>query len=171
MGEPLAFDALDPRSLPQPLRPHYRIVNDAGEVLAEGADLDALRQALQADIEQALDEGSDGLGHPGARFWDFGELPKTVSVGARQGATTAYPALVDRTDSVGIDLLASAKAHSSSMWAGSRRLLRLTVKAPLREMNEVMTNARLLSLTLTAHGERKESVSYTHLTLPTTPYV
>jgi len=156
IGEPLAFDALDPRSLPQPLRPHYRIVNDDGEVLAEGADLDVLRGQLQADIAQALHDGSEGVTHPGAVTWEFGSIPKTVSVGARQGATTAYPALVDRHDSVGVDLLPSPAAQSAAMWSGARRLLRLTVKAPLREMNQVLTNARLLSLTLTAHGERKE---------------
>lgn len=156
IGESLPFDALDPRSLPQPLRPHYRIVNDDGEVLAEGADLDTLRGVLQADIEQALHEGSAGITHAGATTWEFGVIPRTVSVGARQGATIAYPALVDRTDVVGIDLLPSPGAQSAAMWRGARQLLRLTVKAPLREMNQVLTNPRLLSLTLTAHGERKE---------------
>ncbi|MCL4116767.1 UNVERIFIED_CONTAM: hypothetical protein GTU68_010357 [Idotea baltica] len=156
IGESLPFDALDPRTLPQPLRPHYRIVNDAGDVLAQGADLDVLRGHLQADIEQALHDGSEGVTHTGAETWEFGTIPKTVSVGARQGATTAYPALVDRIDTVGVDLLPSASAQSAAMWSGTRRLLRLTVKAPLREMNQVLTNARLLSLTLTAHGERKE---------------
>lgn len=156
IGAQLPFDALDPRSLPQPLRPHYRIVNDAGELLAEGADLDVLRGALQADIEQALHDGSEGVTHPGATSWDFGVIPRTVSVGARQGATIAYPALADRGETVGVDLLPSPAAQSASMWRGTRQLLRLTVKAPLREMNHVLTNARLLSLTLTAHGERKE---------------
>jgi ATP-dependent helicase HrpA len=156
IGETLAFDALDPRSLPQPLRPHYRIVNNDGEVLAEGADLDRLRRDLQADIEQALHDGSDGVTHPGSTVWDFGTIPKTVSVGARQGDTIAYPALADRVDTVGVDLLSSPSAQSAAMWAGARQLLRLTVKAPLREMNSVLSNARLLSLTLTAHGERKD---------------
>jgi ATP-dependent helicase HrpA len=156
VGEPLPFDALDPRKLPQPLRPHYRVVNDTGEVLAEGADLDELRQVLRSDIEQALQAGSSGITHEGATFWDFGDLPRTVAVGARQGDTIAYPALVDRTSCVGVDLLPSESAQLAAMWTGTRRLLRLTVKAPLREMNAVLTNARLLSLTLTAHGERKE---------------
>jgi len=162
IGDPLPFDALDPRKLPQPLRPHYRIVNDTGEILAEGADLDVLRGDLKADIEQALHDGSEGVTHPGAAFWDFGTIPASVSVGARQGATIAYPALVERTHGsqeaslVGVDLLASPEAQSAAMWRGARRLLRLTVKAPLREMNAVLTNTRLLSLTLTAHGERKE---------------
>lgn len=156
IGQTLPVNALDPRSLPQPLRPHYRIVNDSGEVLAEGADLDLLRDALKADIAHALHVGSEGVTHAGATSWEFGSIPKTVSVGARQGSTIAYPALVDRTDTVTVELLPSAGAQSAAMWTGSRQLLRLTVKAPLREMNEVLTNARLLSLTLTAHGERKE---------------
>jgi len=156
IGESLPFDALDPRSLPTPLRPHYRVVNDQGEVLAEGADLDVLRDQLKADIAKALDDGSEGVTHAGANDWDFGTIPRTVSVGAKQGATAAYPALVDRTDLVGVALLQSAQAQAASMWAGARRLLRLTVKAPLREMNPELTTARLLALTLTAHGERKE---------------
>jgi len=156
IGDQLPFDALDPRTLPLPLRPHYRVVNDDGDILAEGADLDVLRTQLQQDIEQALVDGSEGVTHKGATFWDFGTIPTTVSVGARQGATIAYPALVDRTNSVGVDLLPSANDQSASMWRGARRLLRLTTKAPLREMNAVLTNERLLALTLTAHGERKE---------------
>ena len=125
-------------------------------MLAEGADLDVLRGQLQADIEKALHDGSEGVTHPGAIAWEFGSIPKSVSVRAPQGATTAYPALIDRQNSVGVDLLPSTSAQSAAMWSGTRRLLRLTVKAPLREMNQVLTNARLLSLTLTAHGERKD---------------
>jgi len=156
VGEQIAFDALDPRSLPTPLRPHYRIVNDDGDVLAEGGDLDVLREELRQDIAQALVDGSSGVTHSGATFWDFDTIPQSVSVGARQGDTTAYPALVDRGETVTIELLASRSAQSASMWRGARRLLRLTTKAPLREMNQALTTGRLLSLTLTAHGERKD---------------
>jgi len=156
VGKSLPFEALDPRALPEPLRPHYRIVNDGGDVLAEGADLDQLRARLQSDIEQALVDGSHGVTHPGATDWEFGTIPRTVSVAARQGTTTAYPALIDKTDQVGVDLLSSAQQQNTAMWGGVQRLLRLTVKAPLREMNAELNTARLLALTLTAHGERAD---------------
>jgi ATP-dependent helicase HrpA len=154
LGEQLPLDALDPRTLPPNLRPQYRIVNDNGDVLARGYDIAALRAMLASDLEQALDEGADGVTHPGAATWEFGDLPREVTVTARQGSTVAFPALVDRTDRVGVELFTTAGEQASATWHGARRLLRLTVAAPLRQMNAALDPQRMLALELTPHGER-----------------
>jgi len=153
--QPLPFEALDPRTLPPRLRPQYRVVDDDGNLLAEGPDVEALQAALDADIKQALSDGASGVTHPGATDWQFGELPARVSVGARQGATTAYPSLVDYTTSVGVELVPDEDAQRTAMWSGTRRLLRLTVASPLRAMNDALTNEQVLALPLTPHGDRK----------------
>ncbi len=154
IGERLPLDALDPRTLPANLRPQYRIVNDDGDVLARGYDISALRKMLASDLEQALDDGADGVTHDGATDWDFGELPRQVTVTSRQGSTVAFPALVDRTDRVGVELFPTAGEQATATWHGARRLLRLTVAAPLRQMNAALDPRRMLALELTPHGER-----------------
>lgn len=156
IGEQLPLDALDPRSLPPELRPHYRVLNPDGEVLARGYDIEALRSQLTDAVDQALEAGAEGITHPGATTWEFGDLPKSVTVDSLQGSTLAYPALVDRNDRVGVELFSTPEAQRQAMWAGVRRLLRITIAAPLREMNATLNNRRLLALPLTPHGERAE---------------
>ncbi|MEM7094713.1 MAG: ATP-dependent RNA helicase HrpA [Actinomycetota bacterium] len=155
LGETLPLDALDPRSLPPGLRPEYRVVNDDGDVLARGHDITQLRAALAAELDNALDAGADGITHAGATSWDFGDLPREVTVRSRQGNTLAYPTLVDRDDLVGVELVPTAAEQSRLTWHGARRLLRLTVASPLREMNAVFDPHRILALELTPHGDRK----------------
>ena len=154
LGELLPIDSLDPRTLPTPLRPLYRIVNDDGDVLAQGHDIELLRRELAADIEQALDEGAAGVTHDGATEWEFGDLPQSVTVASRQGTTLAYPALIDQGERVGVELLSTPEAQREASFRGTVRLLRLTVAAPLRAMNGFLDADRLLALERTPHGER-----------------
>ena len=159
IGETLPLDALDPRSLPPELRPNYRIVDDDGQPLAQGHDLAQLRSDLRSEVAKALTEGVDGVTHPGAVTWEFASLPRSVEVANRQGTTTAYPALVERHTTkgwvVGVDLMSTPARQRQASWLGTRRLLRLTVSAPLREMQAALTTKRMLALELTPHGERK----------------
>ncbi len=156
LGQPLPPDALDPRQLPPPLRPRYRVVDDDGDLLAEGSDLAELRTDLADEVAQALTTGATGVRHSGATTWEFGDISPTVTIDTRQGSTTAHPALIDRQNVVAVELLGTAAEQQRAMYSGTRRLLRLTVAAPLRAMNAHMTNERLLSFVYSAHEGRAD---------------
>jgi ATP-dependent helicase HrpA len=112
-------------------------VDAAGEPLAEGVDLDALR----ADVAEQLRDALRSAGHPMERLdlHDFAmeDIPPRIAL---QGATagTGYPALVDEGDSVALRVLASADEQATSMWSGTRRLLLLGLPSQARAIRHLV---------------------------------
>lgn len=155
----LPLQSLDPRQLDIALRPNYSITKDSADgksqILATGDDLELLQSALQKQLHQAREAGAAGISHPGAQRWDFTDLPQKVEISSPAGTTFGYPALIDKGDSVAVEILAHDKDARNKTWAGIRRLLRLTVAAPLREMNAVFNNDRIAAMVYSAHGDRK----------------
>ena len=66
----------------------------------------------------------------GLRSWDFGTLPREVDVTWAGFRRRAYPALVDEGDSVAVRVFPTPEEQQRAMWAGTRRLLLLTVPIP-----------------------------------------
>lgn len=159
LGESLPLDSLDPRRLEDTLRPHYHITKEAGpgrrSVIASGHDLAQLHSQLKTQTAAARNAGSAGVSHPGATQWEFTDLPKTVEISSVAGVTLGYPALVDHTDKVAVEIVSDEKTARNKSWFGVRRLLRLTVAAPLREMNTIFDNERIAAMVYSAHGDRK----------------
>jgi ATP-dependent helicase HrpA len=128
---PLPVDAFDLDALPNHLRPSYRIVGLDGEELAVGKDLRGESAAIVSNV-------GTGLERTGLRTWDLGDLPGHVEsvVGGRP--VTAYPALADEGDSVAVVACTSAEEQAATMWAGTRRLVRLAMPAPARQVDSLL---------------------------------
>ena len=137
-GRPIPPGALDPGGLPSYLRPRFRVVGEDGTPLAEGDDLAALKEALLDEARAAAS------GHPleqsGLTEWSYGELPRTIEIGTGRHRTPAYPALVDEGSAVGIRLLATPEEQATEMWAGSRRLLLLSLPSPAALLRPLLTD-------------------------------
>jgi len=147
-------DAMPDDAIPDYLRPTIRVVNDAGDLLAEGKDLGDLQRVLSAQIADALDDVGAGLTQTGATSWTFGSIARTYVSEVQGQSVTAYPSLVDEGDTVGLRLLPTQGEQGRSMWTGTRRLLRLTVGAPLRLLNDLLTNEAMLAMALGPHSGR-----------------
>tara|TARA_Y100001934_G_scaffold7688_1_gene10373 strand:+ start:5538 stop:9491 length:3954 start_codon:yes stop_codon:yes gene_type:complete len=115
------------------LRMNIRVVGADGKVLGAGRDIAALRRTFAEDAKRDLDAGHK---HPLERSnlvdWDFDELPEHVEVRRGGLSVRAYPALVDKGDSVSIALHDSPAAARSHMTAGLVRLLRLRLSEQAR---------------------------------------
>lgn len=132
-GETIPLNAFDLTRLPQHLRVHVRVVDDEGEVIAEGRDLDELRKSLPA--EEATDNGL--IDDPRWQLaaitqWDFGELPREVVIQKAGMSLTAYPALVDAGDSVALRLIDRPEIALRSSRRGVRRLVCLKENRELK---------------------------------------
>lgn len=147
--------ALDPGILPSQLRPIYRVLDSRGFQLAIGRDLSELSATLADQTTAAVAAATGQIEHPGSTNWDFGSIRKSVKISTSQGIILCYPSLVDQGDRVAVKLVGSRVEQSRSMWLGARRLLRLTVAAPLKTMNLEMTPERQLALNLSPHPDRK----------------
>ncbi|GAA2527865.1 ATP-dependent RNA helicase HrpA [Pilimelia columellifera] len=122
----------------------FRVV-DGDRTLAEGKDLDAIREQLRPAVRETF-AGADELERTGAASWDFGELPRAVHRQRGGFAVTGYPALTDEGASVGVTITESPAQQQARMWAGTRRLLALTVPPPLKSIQGRLSNEERLAL-------------------------
>jgi ATP-dependent helicase HrpA len=122
----------DLAALPPHLRMSFRVEDEDGAPLAEGFDLDALREALRPRLRARLAAAAPELERHGLRAWELGALPREVGLPGTGDGVRAYPSLVDEGDAVGVRILDTPGAQAAAMRAGTRRLLALTVPSPVR---------------------------------------
>jgi ATP-dependent helicase HrpA len=126
VGEAIPPDAFG--TVPAHLRMRFAVTDDDGRTVAEGPDLGELRDALRQEARQVASGGHE-VERSGLTAWDFGELPRVVTVGEAGHRLDAYPALVAGSGSVSIRLLATRAEQAEAMWAGTIELLRLGLPA------------------------------------------
>jgi ATP-dependent helicase HrpA len=119
--------------LPHHLRMNVRVIDDSGEVLAEGRELQDLREKLGIESAALTNVISDSQWErDGITRWDFGELPESVTVRRGEFVMEAYPTLIDCGDSVSLRLLTTRDGSLRQGHAGLRRLFCLVEHRELK---------------------------------------
>jgi ATP-dependent helicase HrpA len=140
-------DAFDLDKLPPHLRITFR-VTDGDRVLGTGKDLAALQRQLRPKLRATLSARAGALTRTGLTSWNFGELPQVFT----DGEVKAYPALVDAGDTVDIRLFETPEAARAAMRAGTRRLILLAARSPVKDIAARLTTAQKLALSNNPHG-------------------
>ena len=120
-------EAFDVGRLPPHLRMGFRVEDERGALVAEGDDLDALRERARPRLRAELAAAAAPLERHGLRDWTIGTLAKVVTLPGTGQAVRGYPALVDEGDSVGVRVLETPEAQREAMHAGTRKLIALNV--------------------------------------------
>jgi ATP-dependent helicase HrpA len=128
----------------------FRLEDEAGETIAEGEDLDALRAGVAPRLRAALTAATPDLERHGLRDWTVGTLPREIELPGT--GVRAFPALVDEGDAVGVRALETPEAQAEAMRAGIRRLLWLTIPSPLRWVADRLDLRAQLALSAAPHG-------------------
>ncbi|HEY1538221.1 MAG TPA: ATP-dependent RNA helicase HrpA [Solirubrobacteraceae bacterium] len=149
-GVRVAGGDFDVQRLPAHLRMTFSVEGERGEVLARGADLEALRTALRPRLRAELAFATAGIERSGLRDWTLGELPRTVELPGT--GVRAYPALIDEGDGVAVRALETPEAQHAAMHTGTRRLLALTIASPVRAVRRELHGAAALTLAGAPHG-------------------
>jgi ATP-dependent RNA helicase HrpA len=136
-----------PDKVPDHLRITFRVEDDAGAAVAEGKDLTAIRRQLAPKAREAVAELTEDVERDGLRAWHPGTLARVVQRRRAGHQVTAYPALVDRADSVAVRVFETEAEQARSMWTGTRRLLLIEVPTPVPVLSKRLTNATKLGLT------------------------
>ncbi len=119
--------------LPAHLRMNVRVVDDQGHILAEGRDLDTLREQLGDRVQQSLARlGAVRFDQEGLVSWSFEDLPERVDQDHGGVRLQAFPALVDEGKTVALRLAESPAAAARLSRGGQRRLFMLQVREELR---------------------------------------
>ena len=128
------------------LRVTFRIVSERGTPLAWSKDLPALRAHLRGRLRAAVTGATRSVEQAGLTSWTIGELPRTVTAETGGHTVTAHPALVDEGDSVAVRTFATVVEQRRAMWAGTRRLLLLTIGSPVPALQRLLRNETKLAL-------------------------
>jgi ATP-dependent RNA helicase HrpA len=144
--------AWDTSRLPSYLRMSFRVEDERGRVVAEGQDLEALREQARPRLRAELAAATASLERHGLTAWTIGKLPRAVSLKGTGQAVRGFPALVDEGETVGVRVLESAEAQRAAMRAGTRRLLALTVPSPTRYVRDKLDRGAELTLASAPHG-------------------
>ena len=127
-GIEVGADAWRDEELPAHLRMYFEVVDAEGRVLAGGSDLAALQARLQTQAGEGFARVKPrGLERQGLRSWDFGPLPERTTLRDGGLELIAYPALVDRGETVDLCLLNDADEARRETRAGVRRLFMLSL--------------------------------------------
>ncbi|MGH8999030.1 MAG: DUF3418 domain-containing protein, partial [Acidimicrobiia bacterium] len=152
-GEPVPAGAWDLNAVPAHLRVTFSVEDETGRRLAAGKDLDALRVRLARRMRQAVADAARDYERGGLTGWSFGRLPRAVNVQWAGHSVQAYPALADEGDAVAIRVFTSRDDAERAMWAGTRRLLLLTLTSPKRQLQRSLPNETKLALA--RHSDRR----------------
>ena len=144
IGAPVSSAWWDLGAIPSHLRLTFVVEDRQGRLLATGKDLGAIRRRLLAALRRAVASATSSVERSGIRSWDFATLPRVVESGIGGHVVRGFPALVDEGDSVGIRVLTDETDQATTMWAGTRRLLALTVVPPVaRSARRLPDDAKL----------------------------
>ncbi|WP_369311223.1 ATP-dependent RNA helicase HrpA [Providencia rettgeri] len=140
--------------LPVHLKMTYRVIGDKNKTIAEGQDLDILKNNLKEKVQETLSEVvDDGIEQSGLHIWSFGELPQRYEQKRGGYSVKAYPALVDEKNSVGIRVFETEFEQQQAMWRGVRRLLLLNIPSPIKYLHEKLPNKSKLGLYFNPYGK------------------
>jgi ATP-dependent helicase HrpA len=145
-GERVTRSAFDPSLVEQHLLVNIRAVDERGRALAWSKDLPALQAKLAPRIREAVAASAASVAVSGLTAWTIGELPTTVDSTVAGRVVTAYPALVDEGEAVGVRAFASPAEAAAAMRAGTRRLLLLHLGPQRTALRKAVPEATALAL-------------------------
>ncbi|BCK13958.1 ATP-dependent RNA helicase HrpA [Vibrio cholerae] len=140
--------------LPAHLKITYRAVDHRNRKLNESCDLHELKESLKEKVQETLSQvADDDIEQRDLHTWSFGELPKVYQQKRAGFEVRAYPALVDKKDSVEIKLFETEQEQLSAMRAGQRRLILLNVPSPIKYLHANLPNKSKLGLYFNPYGK------------------
>jgi len=150
-------DGFRPETLPAHLAMNFRVLDEHGRQLAMGRNLAQLRAELGDKAgEQFAEVAGAEAALAGLTDWSFGELPELMEV--KRGAQTliGYPALVDRTTAVDLEVFDSPDKAGRAHRAGLRRLFMLQLREQAKYVEKGLPGLQTMALQSAAAGGASE---------------
>ncbi|RJS95232.1 ATP-dependent RNA helicase HrpA [Salinisphaera sp. Q1T1-3] len=115
------------------LRMRFEIIDDEGNPIAAGRDIEALRGELGERARTAVAESAThDMRQQGLTAWPDADLSEAVTLTHAGVSLVAWPALVDRGETVDLELLDDADSARIAQLGGQVRLIRLAAAKPCR---------------------------------------
>lgn len=152
-GVSLARSDWAPEKLDDFYRMNVRVVDGDGRLVAQGRDLGELVERFRSDTRQTVSAGPvDSPAREGITRWDFGALPLEWRFHQAGVDIVAWPALVDRGDTVAIELCDYPGEAGIRHRLGVLRLLRLHTAQQVKYLRKQMLRGNAFNLVLAGGG-------------------
>jgi ATP-dependent helicase HrpA len=146
-GLPISASDFKSEDLPPYLKMNFGVLDDAGNTVATGRDLDELRKRLGIRARLTFASLPPTQWHrENVTRWDFGDLPERVEIRVQGISLNGYPALVDNGDSVSMRLFDSLDEARDAMRAGTRRLFMLQLAKEIKDVTRMTPRLEQMGL-------------------------
>ncbi|WP_434532980.1 ATP-dependent RNA helicase HrpA [Alteromonas arenosi] len=152
-GVQLNLDDFDVSTLPRHLRMHFKVVNEHNKIIASNDDLVALKNQLQGQVQETLNEAATPeFERSGLNTWDFEQLPEKFSRKTGQFEVQAYPALVPGEQGIDIRLFDTQNLANEAHQRGITELVKLVIPSPIKHLQQKLPNKAKLGLYFNPFG-------------------
>ncbi len=143
------------------LTPHmlmnFKVVDDKGSCVAMGRDLLQLQGPLKEQAQQSFAAVPSWAGErQGITTWNFGELPEYVEFVRNGVHLRGYPALIDNTESVTIQLCDTAAEATRLSRVALRRLIMFAAADKLKYLHKQLPDFKQMALYYAIIGRSEE---------------
>ncbi len=144
-GTALHAEAWD--EVPAHLRMNLRLLDPAGNEIGSGRDLKVLREQWGAEARMALRETPDvGLTRTGLTRWAFGDLPVSLVLDRRGLKVPGFPAVVDESESVAVQLVESEAEANQLTRQGILRLCLLELQPLIKASSRSISGLTAMAM-------------------------
>ena len=136
---------------------NIEVVDAQGVILAQGRNLVALRETFSSPVQNEIDNPvKKAVEIQGATTWDFGQQSECVE-SVHSGITVRrYPAIIDKKDSVNVELCDSEQEAQRLSIKGVMRLLILNQAQSIRQLRKELAKNKTLVMAYRGLGTERE---------------
>ncbi len=164
-GSKVSADDFNPDNLDKHLNMNIRVLDAGGKIIGSGRDIESLREAHASDVDQSFkDRARHEVERANLTDWSFGELPRQVEIVHANVKTKGYPALVDKGQSVAIEVVDSDAAARRISEQGLLRLLMLQLVEQETYVRKHIPGFEQFAVLYATRGKRDELLADVVLT-------
>ena len=128
-------------------RMNFRLLDESGQPLAMARNLEQLQNNYRDEVQTSIQQSADpAFERQGIRQWNFGSLPELYEHQTGNLTVRAWPALLDKGDSVALQLLDHPEAARNLSWRGVLKLALLQHSQPVKYLNKQLLKGADLKL-------------------------
>lgn len=133
---------------------NIHVVDDKGKIIASSRDLNSLREKYRKKVQQNIQSAATNIERENITAWDFDALPATIQLPRGGINIRAYPALVDKNNSVALQVLDNPMQASDVTQRGLSRLVYLSLGQTSKYLQKELLKGQEVALTLAGIGNR-----------------
>ncbi|RYY03197.1 MAG: ATP-dependent RNA helicase HrpA [Gammaproteobacteria bacterium] len=137
---------------------NIKVVDDKGKVIASGRDLLPLREKYRAQVQQNIQSAATNIERDNITQWDLESLPQAIQLQRNGIGIRAYPALVDKNNSVALQVLDNPQQALELTQRGLARLIYLQLNQTVKYLQKELLKGQDIALTFAGIGSRDQVV-------------